>query len=105
VGALELDLPGQVEGTGVELIDVEDDQLGVEAREESQGLRTGSGLEHRVAGLLDHPDDAGAAVRLAIDDEHRSRGHRIALRSGPAAVNQALDEVHAGPDTGTRRNP
>jgi hypothetical protein len=106
VRALELDLAGQVKGVRVELIDVEEDQLRVEARQERQGLGGGPRLEDGVAGLLHHPNHSRAALWPAVDDEDRAGRHRAGgARSGRAGVKQGLDEGDTGPDTGIRQNP
>ena len=92
-------------GGFVELIDVQEDQLGMKARQEGEGLGTRAGLENGVAGFLHDPDQSGPALGLAVHHENRARSHGVEIRPGRGAVNQALDEDDTGPDTGTRRNP
>ena len=73
VGVLQLDLSGQIQAV-LEVIDVEEHDLGVKAPEEGQPLGGGPGLQRGVVRLHHGPDERRPALRASVDDQDRSRG-------------------------------
>ncbi len=97
VGVLQLDLSRQVQAV-VEVIDVEDHDLGMKTGEEVQPLGCGTGLQGGIVRPHNRRDQRRPALRACVNDQDRARTHE---REGT----RGLDEPAAGPDTGSRWYP